>query len=58
MYRIRYFTLCLSTTNIVVVDRKTLDCGGKGRKGGGNEAYRKWFWHTPYFLVIADDQEG
>ena len=37
--------------------RKTLDWGGKGGKGGGNEAYQKWLCTTPYFLVIAEKDE-
>ena len=40
-------------------DRKTLDWGGKVGKGGGNEGVQKnYFGTTPYFLVIANDQEG
>jgi len=37
---------------------KTLDWGGKGGKGGAMRAHQKWLCTTPYFLVIADDQEG
>ena len=32
--------------------------GGKGGKGGDNEGVKNGFGTTPYFLVIADDQEG
>ena len=38
--------------------RKTLDWGGKGGKGGAMRAYKNGFGATPYFLVIANDQEG
>ena len=32
--------------------------GGRGGKGGAMRAYQKWSCTTPYFLVIAEDQEG
>jgi len=35
-----------------------MDWGGKGGKGGGNEGTKNGFGATPYFLAIADDQEG
>jgi hypothetical protein len=38
---------------------KTMDWGGKGGKGGGQLGRTKnGFGTTPYFLVIANDQEG
>jgi hypothetical protein len=36
-----------------------MDWGGKGGKGGGQLGRTKnGFGTTPYFLVIANDQEG
>ncbi len=44
-------TKALLTLNSI---RKTLDWGGKGGKGGGNEGAPKMLCTTPYVLVIAE----
>ena len=54
------YTLISTTTDWRTLLLEDTGLGGKGgeRGGGGNEGTNNDFGATPYFLVIADDQEG